>query len=146
MIDLDQFKRINDQYGHETGDRVLRSFGKLLQQSFRLEDVVGRWGGEEFMIGMYGTCKQDGVRRLTEVLQILRQTTFTEQHDRFQVTFSAGVVQSLEDGNDLQTLYQTVDAALYQAKTQGRNCVIAAETSGKGEREKREETGDGRSR
>jgi len=145
MLDLDQFKCINDQYGHEAGDRVLRSFGKLLKQSFRLEDVVGRWGGEEFIVAMYSTSKQDGVRRLREVLHTFRQTTFIEQHGSFQVTFSAGVVQFLEDGHDLQTLYQMADAVLYRAKAEGRNCVITVETLEKGETGKREER-DERSR
>jgi len=127
LLDLDQFKQINDQYGHEMGDRVLQYVGKLLRQSFRVEDVVGRWGGEEFVVGMYATSRQDGVKRLQEVLQTLRQENFIGETGSFEVTFSAGVAQFSVDGQDLQTLCRVADAALYQVKAQGRNRVLASE-------------------
>jgi diguanylate cyclase (GGDEF)-like protein len=127
VLDLDKFKFVNDQYGHEIGDRVLNYFGKLLNQSFRQEDVVGRWGGEEFVVGMYGTSREDGMRRLTQVLQQFSQYSFTALDEtKFQVTFSGGIVQAPDDGQDLQTLYQKADVALYQAKAQGRNCICSA--------------------
>ncbi|MTJ07231.1 response regulator [Anabaena sp. UHCC 0204] len=130
ILDLDKFKFVNDQYGHEMGDRVLNYFGKLLNQSFRQEDVVGRWGGEEFVVGMYGTSREDGIRRLAQVLQQFSQYLFTAlDGTKFKVTFSAGIAQIPDDGKDLQTLYQKADAALYQAKKLGRNCICAA-TSG----------------
>jgi diguanylate cyclase (GGDEF)-like protein len=129
ILDLDHFKCINDQYGHKTGDRVLNHLGKLLLRSFRAEDVVGRWGGEEFVVGMYSSAKQDGMKRLGGVLQQLSQHTFIEANGvSFSVTFSAGVAQFAKDGNDWQTLYQMADAALYRAKAQGRNRIVAAET------------------
>jgi diguanylate cyclase (GGDEF)-like protein len=127
VLDLDKFKFVNDQYGHEIGDRVLNYFGKLLNQSFRQEDVVGRWGGEEFVVGMYGTSREDGMRRLTQVLQQFSQYSFTAlDGTKFKVTFSAGIAQVPDDGKDLQTLYQKADVALYQAKAQGRNCICSA--------------------
>nr|WP_277875203.1 diguanylate cyclase [Anabaena sphaerica] len=127
MLDLDNFKSINDQYGHEMGDRVLNYFGKLLNQSFRQEDVVGRWGGEEFVVGMYGTSREDGIGRLAQVLQQFSQNLFTVQNGtKFKVTFSAGIAQVPDDAKDLQTLYQKADIALYQAKAQGRNCICSA--------------------
>ncbi|TAF10560.1 MAG: response regulator [Nostocales cyanobacterium] len=130
MLDLDKFKFVNDQYGHQIGDRVINYFGKLLNQSFRQEDVVGRWGGEEFVVGMYGTSREDGIRRLAQVLQQFSQYSFTAlDGTKFKVTFSAGIAQVPDDGQDLQTLYQKADAALYQAKKLGRNCICAA-TSG----------------
>lgn len=128
ILDLDRFKLVNDQYGHEIGDRVLNYFGQLLNQSFRMEDVVGRWGGEEFVVGMYGVSKPNGVKRLNKVLNTFRKIKFTARNgSEFQVTFSAGIAQLLEDGEDLQTLYRAADQALYRAKTQGRNCVLATE-------------------
>ncbi|MFB2921501.1 response regulator [Aerosakkonema funiforme] len=127
FLDLDYFKHINDRYGHATGDRVLRRLGKLLLQSFRSADVVARWGGEEFAIGMYGVTKQVGAKRLYEILQTLRQQEFVElDGSKFHITFSAGVVQYPDDGTDLQTLYQVADRVLYQAKTSGRNRVFCA--------------------
>jgi diguanylate cyclase (GGDEF)-like protein len=127
VLDLDHFKSVNDQYGHEIGDRVLNYFGKLLNQSFRQEDVVGRWGGEEFVVGMYGTSREDGIRRLAQVLQQFSQSSFIAlDGTKFKVTFSAGIAQVPDDGKDLQTLYQKADIALYQAKAQGRNCICSA--------------------
>lgn len=128
VLDLDQFKLVNDQYGHEMGDRVLNYFGQLLNQSFRMEDVVGRWGGEEFVVGMYGISKENGVKRLKKMLKIFREIKFTDRNGKeFQVTFSAGIAQLIEDGEDLQTLYRAADQTLYKAKTQGRNRVLATE-------------------
>ncbi|OKH36799.1 hypothetical protein NIES2119_15355 [[Phormidium ambiguum] IAM M-71] len=129
VLDLDQFKLINDRYGHEIGDRVLNYFGQLLNQSFRMEDVVGRWGGEEFVVGMYGISKQNGAKRLDKMLNTFREIKFTDRKgNEFQVTFSAGIAQFIEDGEDLQTLYRAADQTLYKAKTQGRNRVLATET------------------
>ena len=129
ILDLDQFKLINDRYGHEIGDRVLNYFGQLLNQSFRMEDVVGRWGGEEFVVGMYGISKQNGVKRLDKMLNTFREIKFTDRNgNEFQVTFSAGIAQFIKDGEDLQTLYRAADQTLYKAKTQGRNRVLATET------------------
>jgi diguanylate cyclase (GGDEF)-like protein len=130
VLDLDHFKRINDQYGHEAGDQVLSYLGKLLQHSFRQEDIVGRWGGEEFIVGMYGITKQDGVKRLQAVLHQLKQHVFLAHNGKsFQVTFSAGIAQFSEDGNELQALCLCADFALYQAKSAGRNQIFAVKST-----------------
>ena len=127
LIDLDHFKQVNDRYGHSAGDQVLRYVGQLLHQLVRQEDVVGRWGGEEFIVGMYGIHKEVGVRRLEEVLGRLRQFVFQDQSDEpFQVTFSAGVSQLPEDGSDLQRLYCVADQALYRAKAAGRKQIFSS--------------------
>ncbi|VXD23084.1 Response regulator receiver modulated diguanylate cyclase [Planktothrix serta PCC 8927] len=126
ILDLDHFKRINDQYGHDIGDQVLNHLGKLLRQSLRPEDVVGRWGGEEFVMGMYGLTKTTAIKRLQEILNELSQYQFKAKNGTpFQVTFSGGVAQFPDDGNDIQTLYQSADTALYQAKAQGRSRIIS---------------------
>ncbi|NJM71767.1 MAG: response regulator [Scytonema sp. RU_4_4] len=127
ILDLDHFKQVNDAFGHATGDAVLRQLGQLLRQSFRSEDVVCRWGGEEFVVGMYGMTRSDGVHRLVQVLETLHEQEFIAvDGSKFRVTFSAGVAQYPEDGTDLQLLYRCADAALYQAKAAGRNCVLPA--------------------
>ena len=128
MLDLDNFKRINDTYGHAMGDQVLRRLGKILLKTFRAEDEAARWGGEEFAIGMFGMPQQDAVQRLTGMLEVFRQELFTTPGGmEFHVTFSAGVAQYPEDGVELQSLYQAADIALYQAKQAGRNRVYATE-------------------
>lgn len=125
ILDLDQFKRINDQHGHEAGDRVLRLLGEHLKQSFRREDVVARWGGEEFVLGLYGITLQQGLKRLTCFLETWCQQKFTDTYNQtFQITFSAGVAEYPKDGANLQELYRAADAALYQAKASGRNQVL----------------------
>ena len=125
ILDLDYFKRINDDYGHDTGDRVLRYFGQLLGQTFRQEDVVGRWGGEEFVVGLYGTNKQQGVQRLENIAYYFSQNHFVGGDGSiFQMTFSGGIAQFPDDGDDLQSLYRAADTALYRAKYEGRNQIF----------------------
>jgi diguanylate cyclase (GGDEF)-like protein len=125
ILDLDHFKQVNEKYGHDAGDKVLRRLGELLKTSFRSEDVVARWGGEEFILGLYGISQWDGAKRLTLVLEWLRQQQFVSfSGTPFRVTFSAGVVQYPQHGIDLQTLYNVADRLLYQAKSAGRNQVL----------------------
>jgi len=128
VLDLDHLKQVNDCYGHAAGDGVLRQLGQLLWQSFQ-GDVVARWGGEEFVVGMYGMTKSDGVQRLVKVLETLNHGDVVAlstpddscEFSQLQVTFSAGVAQYPEDGTDLRSLYRSADAALDQAKSAGRN-------------------------
>lgn len=130
ILDLDHFKQVNDQYGHATGDKVLHRLGEFLLQSFRGEDLVARWGGEEFIVGMCGMSRNDGVRRLATILEIWRQEEFSGPEDaRFKITFSAGAAEYPTDGTDLQALYRAADQALYQAKKVGRARVLSAGTT-----------------
>jgi diguanylate cyclase (GGDEF)-like protein len=129
VIDVDYFKQVNDRYGHATGDEVLRRLGAILRRSFRDEDVVARWGGEEFLVGMYGMGSDDGVTRLYRILDTVRQENFAALDGKaFSVTFSAGVAEFPLHGLDLQSLYHSSDEALYAAKGAGRARVFAAET------------------
>lgn len=128
ILDLDHFKLVNDSYGHGVGDQVLRKLGMILQKSFRSEDVVARWGGEEFVIGMFGMRCQDAVQRMTDVLETFRKEVFTAgEGAELHVTFSAGVAQYPEHGDDLQALYRAADKALYAAKKGGRNRIQVTE-------------------
>lgn len=128
IVDLDYLKQINYRYGHALGDRILSRLGELLRQTFHNQDVVGRWGGTEFVVGMAGMAKTDGVRRLWEVLKSLRQIEFTAANgEKFYTTFSAAVVEYPQDGDNLQALYQTADTVLDQAKAMGRNRVLSHE-------------------
>ncbi|MGC9526046.1 MAG: response regulator [Limnospira sp.] len=131
ILDLDHFKEINDRHGHATGDWVLHRFGELLQRVFRKEDVVGRWGGEEFAVAMYGTSREDGTRRLETVLEQWGLEVLILEGTPFSVTFSAGVAQYPDDGRDLQSLYRSADVALYRAKETGRNQVRGSNSGGR---------------
>jgi diguanylate cyclase (GGDEF)-like protein len=125
-IDLDCFKAVNDQYGHAAGDGVLRRLGELMRRSFRGQDVVARWGGEEFVIALYGPTRDGGVARIQTVLESFRTEVFTSDVGEFSVTFSAGVAQFPADGEDLDTLYRAADEALYEAKEAGRDRIVAS--------------------
>ncbi|MEC4814923.1 MAG: response regulator [Scytonema sp. PMC 1069.18] len=128
ILDLDHLKYINDQYGYDVGDRVLSSMGKLLRHSFRLSDEIARWGGEEFILGLYGVQREQGVKLLTRFLTIWNQQEFTDANSRkFHVTLSVGVAEYPTDGADLQALYRAADNAVSQAKTMGKNQVLGAE-------------------
>jgi diguanylate cyclase (GGDEF)-like protein len=126
VLDLDDFKRVNDEHGHAIGDRVLRRLAEMLQRKFRGEDVVGRWGGEEFVLGMYGMTGSDGERRLYEVLASFRGQEFAEDGRSLTVTFSAGIAEHPRDGDDFEMLYRAADEALYAAKRAGRSRIVRA--------------------
>ena len=117
ILKLDRLKQVNDQYGYAAGDEVLHRLGKLLQRSFHSLEFVARWGDAEFVVGMYGMTKDDGVKRLAKVLEPLLQQVFTGlDHTKFQITFSVGVAQYPEDGINLQTLYKAAEKALQQSR------------------------------
>lgn len=129
VIDLDHFKGINDRFGHAAGDSVLRRVAHLLQQGLRAEDVVARWGGEEFVVGMYNAPRDDGARRVATLLDTVREQRFSgADGTEFAVTFSAGVAAYPDDAADLNFLYRAADGALFTAKAAGRDQVATAGT------------------
>ncbi len=128
IVDLDHFKQVNDRHGHPAGDQVLATLGKLLRRTFRNEDVLARWGGEEFVVGLYGMPSETAKRRLLDCLDRLSKWLF-EGSEPFSVTFSAGIAEYSQDGNDVQALYAAADEALYQAKEKGRNQVLTTSRS-----------------
>ncbi|BAZ51389.1 multi-component transcriptional regulator [Nostoc sp. NIES-4103] len=124
ILELDQLKEINHKYGHEVGDRVLSRLGELLRQRFHSQDIVGRWGGTEFVVGMAGMTKTDGVRRLAEILESWQQIEFTSANGKnfyANASFSTAVVAYPEDGANLQALYQAADAILEQREFDKRS-------------------------
>jgi diguanylate cyclase (GGDEF)-like protein len=130
VIDLDHFKQVNDRFGHLIGDTVLRRVAALLASFFRGEDIVARWGGEEFLIGMYAMPADAAVRRLQTALAKLHAERLEAGDSSLSVTFSAGVAEFPADGDEWTTLYRVADAALSNAKAAGRNRVVRAEGSG----------------
>jgi len=122
LMDLDFFKEINDQYGHDVGDQVLRIVAKLLKASCRATDTVGRWGGEEFMI-IYPDIDLDNGFILAEKLRLCIKES--EELKQYKLTVSIGLGIS-EPGLALDQLIKNVDCALYQAKNLGRDQTIKA--------------------
>ena len=132
MLDLDHFKRVNDTYGHLTGDAVLKGVANALSKQTRGYDLVGRFGGEEFMVLLPGHDPLDlptTVERFRQSISELRIIS-PDTHERVDVTASAGVVTFPEGGHDLDELLLAADAALYRAKEQGRDrtCFAPANT------------------
>jgi diguanylate cyclase (GGDEF)-like protein len=124
MLDLDRFKLINDTYGHAAGDSVLRRLGERMQREFRGNDVVGRWGGEEFVVGMYGMARSDGVKRFTDFLARFGAEQFEGRDGPFTVSFSVGIAEYPSDADTTDSLLRTADEALYRAKEAGRARVL----------------------
>jgi diguanylate cyclase (GGDEF)-like protein len=125
VLDVDGLKAVNDEHGHHTGDRVMRKIGDILQKTFRGEDVVARWAGDEFVLGMYGMLRDDGVQRIAEVLEAIRPLEFAGADGKtFRVTFSGGVAQFPDDGGDVHGLYRAADRAVLAAKNAGRDRVL----------------------
>jgi diguanylate cyclase (GGDEF)-like protein len=125
MIDLDNFKKVNDTYGHPIGDRVLRSLSMFLKQRLRKTDHIGRYGGEEFAIIFPDTSVEDARNVLNEIRGRFGELQQPAGDRDFNVTFSAGVAGW--QGESSQSLCERADQALYRAKDEGRNCVEAAE-------------------
>ncbi|MEM9088567.1 MAG: response regulator [Cyanobacteria bacterium P01_F01_bin.53] len=123
LLDLDNFKQINDDYGHAVGDRVLRRLGEQLRTTFRGEDIVARWGGEEFVVGLYGIDSHEGRQRMDQFSQHWQQESFTVKANTFHSTFSAGIATYPHDATDLRGLYRAADTVLCQRKTARRDRV-----------------------
>lgn len=128
FVDLDDFKKINDGWGHLVGDQVLRSFASTLQQHLRSSDIVARYGGEEFLIVLPGTDERAALGVMRRILAEVGQAPMTRVEGRpLHVTFSAGLAThgALEQFAHVDQLLQAADEALYGAKREGRNRVVA---------------------
>ena len=127
LIDIDNLQDANTGHGHGLGDQILRRLGELLQDSFRGEDVVGRWKDDQFVLGMYGLHGDDGVQRVAELLERFRSEEFpTPSGEPFRASFSAGVAVSPQDGTDLGELCRAAEGALARAIESGRRRVLPA--------------------
>lgn len=119
MIDIDKFKMVNDLYGHQTGDEVLKQVTAIMQQRIRSSDIIGRWGGEEFMI----LCPGTALGSASKLAEQLRQAVASEAFETVEnCTISLGVAEFHFD-DDIDSMVKRVDDALYKAKDAGRNRV-----------------------
>jgi len=123
MIDLDNFKNINDSYGHLVGDRVIKSLSRLLMQRLRRRNVIGRYGGEEFAVILGDMTPHDAIDTIEEIRKRREQLRFIHDGNEFSVTFSAGIA-SYPECDSAEALNQAADDALYKAKKEGRNRIV----------------------
>jgi diguanylate cyclase (GGDEF) domain len=128
LLDIDHFKKVNDTYGHLAGDRVLSYFGQLLRRRFRVEDLRGRWGGEEFIVAFRHIDPPTAKGALERCLEEFKSNVFEgDNGQEFTCSFSAGMVAYPADGELPQELIKYADACLYQAKHRGRSQVVVRE-------------------
>ncbi|QAT89081.1 response regulator/GGDEF domain-containing protein [Corallococcus coralloides] len=126
FLDVDHFKKVNDQHGHLAGDRVLMRLGRLLGARFRREDLRARWGGEEFVVALLGETPESAKEILSRTAEELSAMTFEgDGGETFHVTFSAGLAVAPGDGTTLDELLRVADARLYRAKENGRDRIEA---------------------
>jgi diguanylate cyclase (GGDEF)-like protein len=122
FVDIDRFKLVNDTYGHDCGDAVLRMVANTLAGSSRLSDCFGRWGGEEF-IGIICNVDQDGLLAAAERLRLLVKSACLDYAGQtVGVTVSIGAALA-RPGDAMEDLVRRVDQLMYQGKKQGRDCV-----------------------
>ncbi len=129
LLDIDEFRYYNQSQGHEKGDEVLRQLGALLRGAVREEDLVGRWGGEEFAIVYRGTPKETSLRLADELRQKVAAHRFPDgiYQPGGAVTISSGVACFPEDSRKAENLIRCAEAAVAEAKRKGRNSVVAAQ-------------------
>lgn len=121
-LDLDHFKGVNDTYGHERGDRVLRETANAMRASLRTFELIYRFGGEEFVVVLPGASLAEG----TEVAERIRIAVAAARPGALDITLSAGVSAAVGSAVRLTTLFRAADEALYEAKRAGRDRVVAA--------------------
>jgi diguanylate cyclase (GGDEF)-like protein len=128
LLDLDHFKQVNDKWGHEMGDRVLQSFAQACQAHFRVEDILCRQGGEEFVVILPSANITDVTVRLEQLREKMKMRPLKwEGQELPPVTFSGGVAMFPRHGQTADELIGLADKALYLAKANGRNCIAIAE-------------------
>ena len=125
LLDIDDFKKLNDRFGHEVGDAILQTLARIMDQSVRMTDLVARYGGEEFVVLASGTTLE-GAIALGEKIRMeveRRSIPIAPAGPSVQVTLSCGVAQY---NGDPKRFFRAADRALYRAKAEGKNCLVAA--------------------
>ena len=126
MLDLDDFKRLNDTHGHLAGDEALVYLVRVIKDTVRTMDIIARFGGEEFLILLPDTLIEDAMQTVTRLQRELTKRIFMHNNERVLITFSAGVVMR-QGAEDQVAIIKRVDGALYKAKRAGKNRVVSAD-------------------
>ncbi|MGD2151948.1 MAG: sensor domain-containing diguanylate cyclase [Gemmatimonadales bacterium] len=130
VADVDHFKRFNDRYGHDAGDRVLQTVARVMRETIRPGDHAGRWGGEEFLVVLPATALEDATRAVERIRRNVEHLQIEWAGRPLAVTISAGVTAYPELIRNAAAAVASADAALYKAKRAGRNSVAVAEVRG----------------
>lgn len=124
LFDIDNFKKINDTQGHAFGDEVLRSLGLQLRNEFRVTDIIGRTGGDEFILFLKDLKSDEVIQREARRLENLFGQFKAGEYVKYSATASIGATVYPRDAKDYQGLYKSADKALYEAKRRGKNCLV----------------------
>lgn len=123
MVDLDNFKKINDQFGHQAGDEVLGEVAGLFKEKLRNIDIIGRYGGDELVVLMPETNEENAILAMERLRKTLDDTTFKIKDNRFHITASFGISSHQNNSPQINVLMDQADSSLYAAKKDGKNCV-----------------------
>ncbi len=126
ILDIDNFKKVNDLYGHIAGDHVLRDIALLLRNALRKTDCVARYGGDEFALILHGTTKEEARTKAEDLRKHIEASEFFAEDEIIRVPLSSsfGVASFPDDGMDKKVLVEKADKAMYMAKEAGKNCVV----------------------
>ena len=124
FVDIDHFKKINDQYGHNVGDRVLKMVGKTMSNSLRTFDVIGRWGGEEFIVILVNVDEEHMVSVADRLRVLVQQSSISLDNEYVRATVSIGASRAVS-GDDPESILERADKLMYKSKEAGRNCVTS---------------------
>lgn len=133
MVDIDNFKSINDTFGHMFGDAVLSELANRLKMVFRKEDVLARVGGDEFIVFIKAPSSQKEILTKAKEICTTLQISYSCAGEEYQISGSVGIALSPRDGSSFEALYKKADIALYRAKETGKNCYIVYEDTKGGE-------------
>jgi len=125
ILDIDHFKKVNDKYGHNAGDKALRLIAQLMQKKIRKSDTLFRIGGEEFVLLLTNTSAAQAEPLITKLRNGIVDSGFHFKQQRVVLTLSAGITEVATE-DSIESMYERADAALYQAKESGRNCQFVA--------------------
>jgi len=123
MIDIDFFKKVNDNYGHVVGDHVIRDIARTLNQQLRRTDIIGRYGGEEFAVILPDTDEKSAKYALDKIREEYAQKHHAVGKEHFNITFSCGI-SGISSSKSAEAIVVKADEALYEAKKKGRNCIV----------------------
>ena len=126
LIDIDHFKQINDSYGHQTGDEILKQFALFLQETVRTTDYVARYGGEEFVVILHETNLQEAEELAERLRSKTEALNFSLKQALSKITICIGIASYPEHGQSYDEILEMADSAMYQAKNNGRNRIRAA--------------------
>ena len=125
ILDIDNFKNINDQYGHSAGDKALKIIAKTMMQQIRKSDFIFRIGGEEFVVLLTNTEVSKAEVLVEKLRQAVKDSAFHFNQEQVSLSLSAGITET-SDEDDSESIFERADSALYRAKNSGRNCQFVA--------------------